>query len=68
MRKRYIHGPVADTYFSTGEQSLLLAAGLKDYARVLRSAGNVPKAELLEEDARAILRHVLSQQAIRAYH
>ena len=42
---------VADTYRATGEQSLLLAAGLKDYARVLRSAGKVPRAEILEGEA-----------------
>ena len=58
---------VADTYLATGEQSLLLAAALTDYARLLRSAGKTPRAEILEEDARAILRRVVSQQAIRSY-
>jgi tetratricopeptide (TPR) repeat protein len=58
---------LADTYFTTGRQSLLLAAALKDYARVLRSAGDVPKAELMEGDAGAISRQVLSQQAVRQF-
>lgn len=58
---------VADTYYTTGERSLLLAAALKDYARVLRTRGNNVRAELLESDARAITRRVLSQQAAGAY-
>jgi len=58
---------VADFYATTGQQSFLLAAGLKDYARVLRSLGNISKAELLENDARAIFRQTLSQQALRSY-
>jgi len=61
---------VSDTYHTTGERSLLLAAGLKDYARVLRTAGgsaNVSRAEVLESDARAITRRVLSQQAAGSY-
>jgi len=61
---------VSDTYHTTGERSLLLAAGLKDYARVLRTAGgsaNVSRAEVLESDARAITSRVLSQQAAGSY-
>jgi len=61
---------VADTYYTTGERSLLLAAGLKDYARVLRTGGNAAdaaRAEILEVDAKAIARRVLSQQAAGSY-
>jgi tetratricopeptide (TPR) repeat protein len=58
---------LADTYLTTGRESLLLAAVLKDYARVLRSAGNTSRAEILEGDAGAISRSVLSGQALRRY-
>lgn len=58
---------LADTYCSTGEQSMLTAAGLRDYARVLRSAGNSVRAQAMEDDARAIVRKVTSRQALNSF-
>jgi tetratricopeptide (TPR) repeat protein len=58
---------LADTYYATGDQSMLLAAGLKDYARVLRSAGNAAKADALEGDAKVIARRAVAKQALSAF-
>ena len=57
---------VADVYKSSGDQNLLMAASLNDFARVLRSAGNAPRATLLEADARAIKVKVVSRQLARS--
>ncbi|MBU6451209.1 MAG: tetratricopeptide repeat protein [Cyanobacteria bacterium REEB67] len=57
---------VADIYYCSGDQNLLLAAGLNDYARVLRSGGDAKRAGRLEEDARAIKRKVASRQVLKS--
>jgi tetratricopeptide (TPR) repeat protein len=57
---------VADIYYCSGDQNLLLAAGLIDYARVLRSGGDAGRAGRLEEDARAIKRKVASRQVLKS--
>jgi tetratricopeptide (TPR) repeat protein len=58
---------LADTYYATGDQSMLLAAGLKDYARVLRSAGNAARADVLERDAKVIARRAVAKQALSTF-
>lgn len=55
---------LADTYLTTGDRNLLLAATLKDFARLLKQApvsGNALTSESLESDA-----HLVAQKARRS--
>lgn len=70
----YCHGRVDDSAkfyawalssisAATGEQSPLLATALADYARVLRSSGQLASAEKVEADAYAILKQSMAKRA-----
>lgn len=70
----YSHGRVDDAakFYSwalssissaTGEQSPLLATALSDYARVLRSSGQLANAEKVEADAYTIIKQSLAKRA-----
>lgn len=70
----YCHGRINDaekvyawalaaTSRSSGEQSLLVAASLTDYSRVLRSVGRTPEAERMERSAHSLLRRASARQA-----
>ncbi|MBX9939764.1 MAG: tetratricopeptide repeat protein [Candidatus Obscuribacterales bacterium] len=55
---------LADTYLTTGDRNMLLAATLKDFARLLKQApvsGNALTSESLESDA-----HLVAQKARRS--
>jgi tetratricopeptide (TPR) repeat protein len=54
---------LAATALSSGEQSMLAGACLNDYARVLRSSGNPPKAKECEQDADSNFTRALMRQA-----
>lgn len=58
---------VADTFYTTGQNSILLAAALKDNARVLRTMGNTARAKILEDDANAITRNFVTKAALGSY-
>ncbi|MBA3992660.1 MAG: hypothetical protein C0469_03975 [Cyanobacteria bacterium DS2.3.42] len=57
---------VASTAKASGEQSLLSAASLFDFSRVLRSTGRQSDAETMDSTAQAILRRSISQNAARS--
>ncbi len=57
---------VASTAKSAGEQSLLAAASLADFSKVLRSTGRQSDADTMDNTSQAILRRSISQNAARS--